>query len=98
VLSDADLLSRWKRSAALSGEYHFRPTGPHQQWHTDVIYRWVSARFYFLVNFVDAYSRRVVHHKLLIELKGQSAAIECTGDAKPRIVHDQGRFSGLAQR
>jgi hypothetical protein len=25
VLSDADLLSRWKRSTASSGEYHFRP-------------------------------------------------------------------------
>ena len=30
VLSEADLLSRWKRSAPSSGEYHFRPTAPHQ--------------------------------------------------------------------
>ncbi len=70
VLSEADLLSRWKRSTRSSGEYHFRPVGPNQQWHTDVMYVWVAARFYFLVNFVDAYSRYVVHHKLPITLYG----------------------------
>jgi hypothetical protein len=57
VLSEADLLSRWKRSAASGGEYHFRPTAPNQQWHTDVMYVWVAARFYFLLSFVDAFSR-----------------------------------------
>jgi transposase InsO family protein len=96
VLSDADLLSRWKRSAASSGEYHFRPNAPNQQWHTDVMYVWVAARFYFLLNFVDAYSRYSVHHKLLMSLDGKSvateltAALEAVGDAKPRIVHDHG--------
>ena len=76
VLSEADLLSRWKRSTASSGEYNFRPDGPNQQWHTDVMYVWVAARFYFLVSFVDAYSRYVVHHKLLMSLDGKSVAIE----------------------
>lgn len=96
VLRDADLLSRWKRSVASRGEYHFRPTGPNQQWHTDVMYVWVVARFYFLVSFVDAYSRYVVHHKLLINLDGQSiaielqAALEAVQGARPRIVHDHG--------
>lgn len=96
VLSEADLLSRWKRSAASSGEYHFRPIAPNQQWHTDVMYVWVAARFYFLVSFVDAYSRFIVHHKLLISLDGKSVAIELqaalegAGEAKPRIVHDHG--------
>jgi transposase InsO family protein len=68
VLSDADLLSRWKRSTESSGEYNFRPNGPNQQWHTDCMYVWVAARFYFLLSFVDAYSRYIVHHKLLISL------------------------------
>jgi putative transposase len=96
VLSDAELLSRWKRSAVSSGEYNFRPTAPNQQWHVDVMYVWVAARFYFLVSFVDAYSRFIVHHKLLISLDGKSvstelqAALESASEAKPRIVHDHG--------
>jgi transposase InsO family protein len=46
-------------------------------------------------SFIDAYSRYVVHHKLLIELNGEAvatelqAALETTG-AKPRVVHDHG--------
>jgi putative transposase len=96
VLSDADLLSRWKRSTVSSGEYNFRPPGPNQQWHTDLMYVWVTARFYFLLSFVDAYSRYIVHHKLLISLDGQSvalelqAALEAPNGAKPRVVHDHG--------
>jgi transposase InsO family protein len=96
ILSDADLLSRWKRSVASSGEYNFRPNAPNQQWHTDVMYVWVAARFYFLLSFVDAYSRYIVHHKLLMSLDGKSVAIELEAaldavkDAKPRVVHDHG--------
>ena len=96
VLSDADLLSRWKRSTRSSGEYHFRPTGPNQQWHTDVMYVWVACRFYFLLSFVDAYSRFIVHHKLLVSLDGQSvaieleAALEAVKGIQPRVVHDHG--------
>jgi transposase InsO family protein len=96
VLSEADLLARWKRSTVSDGEYHFRPNGPNQQWHTDVMYVWIAARFYFLLSFIDAYSRYIVHHKLLIELNGESvatelqAALEAHPDAKPRVVHDHG--------
>ena len=96
VLSEADLLSRWKRSVASSGEYHFRPTAPNQQWHTDVMYVWVAARFYFLLSFVDAYSRYIVHHRLLMTLNGASvatelqAALEAAPELKPRVVHDHG--------
>lgn len=96
ILSEADLLSRWKRSTVSSGEYHFRPSGPNQQWHTDVMYVWVAARFYFLLSFVDAYSRYIVHHKLLISLDGKSvsrelqAALERNAGAQPRVVHDHG--------
>jgi transposase InsO family protein len=96
ILSDADLLSRWKRSTVSSGEYNFRPNGPNQQWHVDCMYVWVAARFYFLVSFVDAYSRYIVHHKLLMSLDGKSmaielqAALENSQGIKPRVVHDHG--------
>jgi putative transposase len=40
------------------------------------MYVWVAARFYFLVSFVDAYSRYIVHHKLLMSLDGKSMAVE----------------------
>jgi putative transposase len=96
VLDKADLLSRWKRSERSSGEYHFRPDAPNQQWHTDVMYVWVACRHYFLVSFIDAFSRYVVHHRLLVDLNGAAiateleAALSKAGKVRPRIVHDHG--------
>lgn len=96
VLSEADLLSRWKRSNQSSGEYNFRPTGPNPQWHTDVMYVWVAARFPFRLRFIDAYSRYIVHHRLLMSLDGKSvaverqAALEAVQEATPRVIHDHG--------
>src|SRR5258708_38564622 len=93
VLSEANLLSRWKRSERSGGEYHFRPNAPNQQWHTDVMYVWVAPRFYFLLSFVDAFSRYVVHHRLLRTLAGRSgatelqAAVEVKQGIEPRILH-----------
>jgi len=77
VLSEANLLSRWKRSERSSREYHFRPSAPNQQWHTDVMYVWVAARFYFLLSIVDAFSRYVVHHRLLMTLDGDRWPRSC---------------------
>jgi transposase InsO family protein len=96
VLKDADLLYRFKRSAPSDGQYRFRPTAPNQQWHTDVMYVWVTGCWYFLVSFIDAYSRYVVHHRLLLELNGRAmaselqAALDGNPGAKPRVVHDHG--------
>lgn len=56
----------------------------------------VLSPFYFLLSFIDAYSRYVVHHKLLIELNGEAvaielqAALEASPNSQPRVVHDHG--------
>ena len=96
TLREADLLNRWKRSTPSPGVYNFKPQAPNQQWHSDIMYVWVASRHYFLVSFVDAFSRYIVHHRLLTELSGTAVSVEleaalasCTG-AKPRIVHDHG--------
>ena len=58
------------------------------------MYIWVGCRHYFLLSFVDAYSRYVVHHRLLLELMGRAVAIELEAAlskckaVRPRIVHD----------
>ncbi|PSM31390.1 integrase core domain-containing protein, partial [Haliangium sp. UPWRP_2] len=55
-----------------------------------------GCRHYFLLSFVDAYSRYVVHHRVLTELTGRAVAIELEAalakcrTQKPRIVHDHG--------
>jgi putative transposase len=94
ILNDADLLYRWKRSAA-QGTAPARPTRPHERWHTDLMYLRIADSWYFLVSVLDAYSRYVVHWELLATMAAADVrlviqeALERTG-AKPRVVTDNG--------
>lgn len=96
ILSERDLLSRFKKSTKSSGKYTFKPEAPHQQWHTDIMYLWVNGRWYFFIGFIDAYSRYIVHWELLeiasskdVKAALQSALKKYPG-MKPRIVTDNG--------
>jgi len=95
VLSDADLLSRWKRSTASSGEYNFGPRRKSAVAHRRHV-RVGRRTILLLVSFVDAYSRYIVPTQAADGLDGKSvavelqAALEAAKDARPRVVHDHG--------
>ena len=94
ILSDADLLYRWKRSRR-SGQAPPEPTRPNERWHTDIMYLRVEDTWYFLVTVLDAYSRYVVHWDLLPTMTARAVrgviqdALRKTG-ARPEIVTDNG--------
>lgn len=94
ILTEADLLSRWKRSVR-SGEAPAKPTRPHERWHTDLMYLRIGDAWYFLVTVLDAYSRYVVHWELLTTMTASDVrlviqqALEVTG-ATPKLVTDNG--------
>ena len=96
ILSARDLLCRWKKSSKSGGKYDFKPTAPHQQWHTDLMYLWVSGRWYFFIGVLDSFSRYIVHWELL-EIASAAAvraviqtALRKYPDKKPRLVTDNG--------
>jgi transposase InsO family protein len=94
ILSDADLLYRWKRGGR-AGEAPAPPTRVHERWHTDLMYLRVGDGWYFLVTVLDAYSRYVVHWELLATMTAADVryviqhALEVTR-AHPRVVTDNG--------
>lgn len=108
VLSEASLLSRWKRSTR-SGNAPAQPTRPNERWHTDIMYLRIRDNWYFLVTALDAYSRYVVHWELLTSMRASDvelviqAALEKTG-SRPKIVTDNGsqftaaEFKALVRR
>lgn len=108
ILSEADLLSKWKRSTR-SGTAPSKPTRPNERWHTDLMYLRIRDNWYFLVTVLDAYSRYVVHWELLTSMHASEVelviqhALEVTG-ARPKIVTDNGsqftamEFKGLVRR
>ncbi len=94
ILSDADLLYRWKRSKRV-GEKPAEPEAPNERWHTDLMYLRVQDTWYFLVTVLDAYSRYVVHWDLLTTMTAAAVrvvihdALKKTG-ASPQVVTDNG--------
>lgn len=95
ILTDADLLYRWKRSCR-TGEKPEAPTRPHQRWHTDIMYLRVADVWYFLVTVLDGFSRYVVHWELLTSMRAADVrlviqhALEANGVKNVEIVSDNG--------
>lgn len=76
VLGEADLVCRWRPMARSKGDGRSdRPTRPNQRWETDLRYVKVDGRSYYLLSFLDVYSRYVVHHELLRWMDGRSVAL-----------------------
>lgn len=96
ILKARYLLRRYKRSEAAKGIYDFKPTRPHLQWHTDIMYLRVNLNWYFFVGVLDAYSRYIVHWELLTSMTAEEvtlvvqAAVDRHPGVRPRIVHDRG--------
>ena len=49
---------------------------PDERWQSDIRYVGVGTRRYYLVNFVDEYSRYVTHHELMFHLDGDTLSLE----------------------
>ena len=104
VLREANLVCVWKPKPKRQGTGQPPPpTRPDQLWQTDIRYTKVGERNYYLLSFLDAYSRYIVHHELLTTMDGWSvsvaaaAAIETLpSDVRPTIQSDHG--SGFIAR
>ena len=104
ILDKHDLLYRWKRSTSV-GVRPEKAQKPDARWHTDILYLYVMNRWYFLVTVLDAFSRFIVHWKLVFSLLADDVldvikeALEKTPAAKPQVVSDNGpQFRGIEFR
>lgn len=104
VLSEKKLMCTWqpKRKAQGSGRPD-APTRPDALWQTDIRYTKVAGRNYYLLSFLDVYSRCIVHHELLRSMDGRSVSIAAasalatlSAGVKPIIQSDHG--SGFIAR
>ena len=75
ILKDHNLIIPWKSILWNSKKPH-KPLIPDEIWQTDIMYVRVLERFYYLLIFIDALSRYIVHHKLLISMDGDSVSME----------------------
>jgi transposase InsO family protein len=75
ILREAKLVCPWRRRSKRRREEDEKATRPNQIWATDIKYTWVGGRDYFLVCFLDEYSRYIVHHELLWTMDGPAVSV-----------------------
>jgi putative transposase len=75
ILREAKLVCPWSRRTKRRREVEEKANRPNQIWATDIKYVWVGERHYFLVSFLDEYSRYIVHHELLWGMDGATVSV-----------------------
>lgn len=77
ILRDEGLICSWpKKHTKRYREEDEKAGGPDQRWQSDLRYIKVNGRTYYLVIFLDEYSRYVVHHDLMCYLDGDTLSLE----------------------
>jgi putative transposase len=75
LLKEADLVCPWKRRKKRRREEDEKATRPNQRWATDLMHVQVGTGTYFLVTFMDEYSRYIVHHEILPGMDGVTVSL-----------------------
>ena len=76
ILKGENLVCPWRRRPKRTREEDEKATRPDEIWATDLMYVQVAGRTYYLVSFLDEYSRLIVHHALVPGMDGTTVSIE----------------------
>ena len=98
VLLEANLVCRWTPRTKVRGQGRAdRPSRPDEVWQVDIRYTQVEGKNYYLLSFMDVYSRYIVHHELLRWMDGTSVSIAAAeavsalpSGVRPTIQSDHG--------
>ena len=75
ILKKHDLMTPWKHLTWGSTRPE-HAKHPDERWQTDIMYIKIRGRFFYLLIFIDEYSRYIVHHALLISMDAGSVSLE----------------------
>jgi transposase InsO family protein len=89
VLKGENLVCPWRRRTKRTREEEEKARRPDEIWATDLMYVVIGGRTYYLVNFLDEYSRMIVHHALVPSMDGMTVSIEAQG-AIEKLLRERG--------
>ena len=75
ILVAAALMRRWQPPVRVPRRPLPQPSGPNESWQTDLRYVQVAERTYYLLVFLDVWSRVIVYHELLRWMDGDTVAV-----------------------
>jgi transposase InsO family protein len=76
ILKGENLVCPWRRRKKRTRDEDEKATRPDEMWATDLMYVQVGGRTYYLVSFLDEYSRLIVHHALVPGMDAMTVSIE----------------------
>ena len=88
ILKEADLVCPWRRRSKRSRDAAEKPSRPDERWVTDLMQVVVGGLVYYLVSFMDEYSRCIVHHEVLTGMDGHSVSLAAQA-AIDRLAKDR---------
>ena len=89
ILKGERLVCPWTRRKKRTREEEEKAKRPDEMWATDLMYVQISGRTYYLVTFLDEYSRLIVHHALVASMDGITVSVEAQG-AIEQFLKEQG--------
>ena len=75
ILREENLVCPWRRRTKRSREAEEKAKRPNERWATDLMHLRIGERWYYLVSFLDEYSRYIVHYELLTSMDGNSVSL-----------------------
>ena len=75
ILKKYDLITPWERKTWPSSRPG-RAEHPDERWQVDLMYVKIKSRFFYLIIFIDEYSRYIVHHALMTSMDSNSVSLE----------------------
>lgn len=92
ILKAEDLVCPWRRRKKRTREDDEKATRPDEIWATDLMYLIIGGRTYYLVNFLDEYSRLIVHHALVPSMDGMTVSVEAQAAIEQLLREREGEI------
>lgn len=89
ILKGENLVCPWTRRTKRTREEEEKAQRADEIWATDLMYVQVGGRTYYLVTFLDEYSRLIVHHALVPSMDGITVSVEAQA-AIEKLLREQG--------
>jgi putative transposase len=75
ILKEANLVCPWRRRTKRRREEVEKPGRVNERWVTDLMQVVVGGAVYYLVSFMDEYSRYIVHHEVVCGMDGKTVSL-----------------------
>jgi transposase InsO family protein len=89
ILKAENLVCPWRRRKKRTREDQEKARRPNEIWSTDILYVEIGGRRYYLLDFLDEYSRLIVHHALVPNMEGATVSIEAEA-AIDQLLREKG--------